>query len=45
MTPKTRARRAIVAAFTERIPYKAAALFFALVLWLVVHFDGAVRTP
>ena len=26
----------IVAAFTERLPYKAAALFFSVVLWLVV---------
>jgi hypothetical protein len=32
-------RRRIRAAFTERLGYKAAALFFALVLWLIVRFE------
>jgi hypothetical protein len=32
-------QRRIRAAFTERLPYKAAALFFALVLWLVVSAE------
>lgn len=42
MTPKLRARRALVAALTERLPYKIAAVFFALVLWLAV--SGEERT-
>lgn len=32
-------RRRLQAAFTERLGYKAAALFFALVLWLIVRFE------
>jgi hypothetical protein len=32
-------RRHVVAAATERLPYKAAALFLALVLWLVVSAE------
>jgi len=44
MTPAGRPRTArlwgsVVAAFTERLPYKAAALFFSLVLWLVVSAE------
>jgi len=31
--------RALVAALTERLPYKAAALFFSFVLWLVVSAE------
>ena len=34
-----RLKRKIVAAFTERLLYKAAALFLALVLWLSVSFE------
>lgn len=36
MTPGPSARRVVVAALTERMPYKIAAVFFAVVLWLVV---------
>lgn len=43
MTPKAGARRALIAAFTERLPYKAAALFFAIALWLVLKYNG--RAP
>jgi hypothetical protein len=32
-------RQRIVALFTTRLPYKAAAIFFALVLWLVVSAE------
>ncbi len=32
-------QRRLRAAFTERLPYKAAALFFAMVLWLVVSAE------
>ena len=44
MTPASRPRASglrgpLVAAFTERLPYKAAALFFSLVLWLVVSAE------
>lgn len=37
--PRWQPRRWLVAAFTERLPYKAAALFLALVLWLVVSAE------
>jgi hypothetical protein len=30
-------RRHIVAAFTERLGYKAVALFLAVALWLFIH--------
>jgi hypothetical protein len=33
------ARQRLAALFTERLPYKAAAIFFALVLWLVVSAE------
>jgi hypothetical protein len=36
---RTTLRRHLVAAMTERLPYKAAALFLALVLWLVVSAE------
>lgn len=41
MTPPPRAtwKRALRAAFTEKLPLKAAAIFFALVLWLVVSAE------
>ena len=32
-------RQRLVAAATERLPYKAAALFLAIVLWLVVSAE------
>jgi hypothetical protein len=32
-------RRKLVALFTHRLPYKASAIFFALVLWLVVSAE------
>jgi hypothetical protein len=33
-------RRRIVAVFTERLGYKAVALFLALALWLFTHLNG-----
>jgi hypothetical protein len=44
MSPAGRSRssglwRSVTAALTERLPYKAAALFFSLVLWLVVSAE------
>lgn len=33
------------AAFTERLPYKAAAIFFALVLWLIVSAEEPTSGP
>lgn len=36
-------RRRVIAAFTERLGYKAVALFLAVALWLFTHLNG--RTP
>jgi hypothetical protein len=33
-------RKWIVAAFTERLVYKAVALFLAVALWLFTHLNG-----
>jgi hypothetical protein len=42
VTPRHSLREALRATFFERLPYKVAALFFAVVLWLVV--SGEERT-
>ncbi|HUF28092.1 MAG TPA: hypothetical protein VMM18_14045 [Gemmatimonadaceae bacterium] len=36
-------KQRLIAAATERLPFKAAALFFALVLWLIVSAEEPVR--
>jgi len=41
--PRSTVRRRVVAATTERLPLKLAALFFALVLWLVVSAEEAAE--
>jgi hypothetical protein len=33
-------RKRIVAAFTERLGYKAVAIFLALALWLFTHLNS-----
>jgi hypothetical protein len=33
-------RKRVVAAFTERLGYKAVALFLAVALWLFTHLNG-----
>jgi hypothetical protein len=33
-------RRRVIAAFTERLGYKAVAIFLALALWLFTHLNG-----
>jgi hypothetical protein len=33
-------RKRIVAAFTERLGYKAVAIFLAVALWLFTHLNG-----
>jgi hypothetical protein len=33
-------RRRVVAAFTERLGYKAVAVFLAVALWLFTHLNG-----
>ncbi|HEX2781655.1 MAG TPA: hypothetical protein VHM30_19275 [Gemmatimonadaceae bacterium] len=38
-TPRNAMGRSLRAAFTERLPLKIAALFFAIVLWLVVSAE------
>ena len=35
----------LIAAVTERLPYKAAAIFFALVLWLIVSAEEPTSGP
>jgi hypothetical protein len=35
-----RFRKWIVASFTERLGYKAVALFLAVALWLFTHLNG-----
>ena len=35
-----RFRKWIIAAFTERLGYKAVALFLAVALWLFTHLNG-----
>ena len=38
-------RQRLVAALTERLPYKATAIFFALVLWLIVSAEEPTSGP
>ncbi len=46
MTPRVaRIRRRVIAVFTERLGYKAVALFLATALWLYTHFAGPPSTP
>jgi hypothetical protein len=46
MTPRTaRIRRRLVSAFTERLGYKAVAVFLAIALWLYTHIAGPPSTP
>jgi hypothetical protein len=33
-------RKRVIAAFTERLGYKAVAIFLALALWLFTHLNG-----
>jgi hypothetical protein len=41
MNPRVQSiRRRIVSAFTERLTYKAVALFLAVALWLFTHLNG-----
>lgn len=40
---RRRLQNVVVAAFTERLPQKAAALFFALVLWVIVRSEEPVE--
>lgn len=46
MTPRAaRIRRRVKAAFTERLGYKAVAVFLAIALWLYTHLAGPPATP
>ena len=46
MTPRVvRLRRRLNAAFTERLGYKAVALFLAIALWLYTHIAGVPSAP
>ena len=46
VTPRTaRIRRRVTAAFTERLGYKAVAVFLAIALWLYTHIAGPPSTP
>lgn len=38
-------KRRVIAAFTERLPFKATALFFSLVLWLIVSAEEPTSGP
>jgi len=38
-------RRRLTAAVTQRLGYKAVALFLAIALWLFTHFNGRPPTP
>ena len=38
-------RRRLVAAFSQRLGYKAVALFLAIALWLFTHFNGRPPAP
>jgi hypothetical protein len=33
-------RKRVIAAFTERLGYKAVAIFLAVALWLFTHLNG-----
>ncbi len=46
MTPRALTlRRRVTAAVTQRLGYKAVALFLAFALWLFTHFTGRPPTP
>jgi hypothetical protein len=45
MTRVVSLRRRLVAAVTERLGYKAVALFLAFALWVFTHFNGRPPTP
>lgn len=45
MTRVVSLRRRLVAAVTERLGYKAVALFLAVALWVFTHFNGRPPTP
>ena len=46
MMPRSvRIKRRIAAAFTERLGYKAVAVFLAIALWFYTHIAGAPPTP
>jgi hypothetical protein len=46
MTPRiARIRRRLVAAFTERLGYKAVAVFLAIALWLYTHVASPPSAP
>lgn len=45
MTRVVSLRRRLVAAVTERLGYKAVALFLAIALWVFTHFNGRPPTP
>jgi len=46
MTPRAaRIRRRVKAVFTERLGYKAVALFLAIALWLYTHIAGSPSAP
>jgi hypothetical protein len=40
-----RIRRRVTAAVTERLGYKAVAVFLAIALWLYTHIAGAPAAP
>lgn len=41
MMPRSQTlRRRLTAAFSQRLGYKAVALFLAIALWLFTHFNG-----
>jgi hypothetical protein len=46
MTPRAQGlRRRLIAAFTERLGYKAVALFLAIALWLFTYQMGRNGAP
>lgn len=38
-------RRRVMAAVSERLGYKAVALFLAIALWVFTHFNGRPPSP
>jgi hypothetical protein len=38
-------RRRLAAAVSQRLGYKAVALFLAIALWLFTHFNGRPSSP
>ncbi len=46
MMPRSQTlRRRLTAAFSQRLGYKAVALFLAIALWLFTHFNGRPPLP